>query len=247
MAGRHINKRKRETSAEDEWAHITNLGDDIGKSIEIADAMDVQDRTITFGKNLSESATNYEFYEEEKERMKDEVGNTAQYLKFVNESIKEKKERLDSFFENQRKLEEDIDALQGYKPKTREKLNQIKYKDIKVSDIERTIHYLEKDREEIRKKMEHFATQVSHSQMDLIEKDKEIAEVKAEMQIALKRDTVRKQKEEDPIDVLKNHLQNVGNGEESKKVLEAIGSLVSQLKKDDSADLQSILKNLTKD
>ena len=159
--GKHINRRKKASSAEDEWAHITNLGDeeetelggDVGSKIEIADAMDVQDRSITFGNEYSEPTTNYEIYEEEKEKVKDDVGNTAQYLKFVNESIKEKRDRIENFHKKQQKFEEDIMALQEDKPKSRETLNQIRYKDIKSNDIEQTLHYLQKDRESVKKEI----------------------------------------------------------------------------------------------
>jgi len=246
MAGKHINRRKR-SSSEDEWAHIADLSDENAHDIEKTDAMDVHNRTIKFGKTVSQPTTNYDFYKEEKDRVKDEFGNTAQYIKFINERFKEKKGRIDLMYERHKKFDEEIDALQGYKPKSRENLNQIKYKDIKAVDIERTLHYLEKDREMVNKKMEHFATQISHSQMDLIEKDKQIAEIKAEMQIALKREAIDKQKEEEPIEVLKNHLQNIGNSEESKKILKALGSLALEFKNNDSVDIQSFLKRLTQD
>ena len=252
--GKHINRRKKATTAEDEWAHITNLGDDeaqlggdVGSKIEIADAMDVQDRSITFGNEYGEPSTNYESYEDEKERVKDDVGNTAQYLKFVNESLKEKKERLENFHKRQQKFEEDIMALQGDQPKTREHLNEIKYKDIKTSDIEQTLYYLQKDRDEIRKKLDHFTSQVSHAQMDLIEKDKQIAEVKAEMEIIKRREMIRQEIERkaDPVQLLKQRLQNVGDNKKSEEVLQAVSSLVQTLKESNSStDIESILKSL---
>jgi len=246
MARKRINRRKR-SSSEDEWAHIAELGDESGNIVEITDAMDVHDRIIKFGKTVNEPITNYDFYEEEKEKVKDEFGNTAQYIKFINERLKDKKGKIDLMYEQHKKFEEEIDALQGYKPKSREKLNQIKYKDIKAVDIERALHFLEKDREVVNKKMEHFATQISHSQMDLIEKDKQIAEIKAEMQIAFKRETIDKQKEEEPIEVLKNHLHNIENSEESKKILKALGSFALEFKNNDTLDIQSFLKRLTQD
>ncbi len=138
-------------------------------------------------------------------------------------------------------------ALQGDQPKTRERLNEIKYKDIKTSDIEQTLYYLEKDRDEIRKKLDHFTAQVSHSQMDLIEKDKQIAEVKAEMEIVKRREMIRQEVERkaDPIQLLKQKLQNVGDDKKSEEVLQAVSSLVQTLKENNSStDIESILKSL---
>lgn len=245
--GKHINRRKKGSSEEDEWAHITNLGDDVSKKMDIQDAMEVQDRSITFGNEYTEPSTNYDLYKEEKDRVKDDVGNTAQYLKFVNESIKEKKERMENFHKKQKKFEEDILALQGDKPKSREVLNEIKYKDIKTGDVERTLFYLEKDREEIRKKMDHFTTQVSHAQMDIVEKDKQIAEIKAEMQVLKRREEIQEQlrKKNDPVETLKKRLQMVGTDEQSNEVLEAVSSLVNALKDTKNpSDIENILKSL---
>ncbi len=245
--GKHINRRKKADSAEDEWAHITNLGDDVSKKMDIQDAMEVQDRSITFGNEYAEPSTNYELYKEEKDRVKDDVGNTAQYLKFVNESIKEKRERLENFHKKQQKFDDDILALQGEQPKTRERLNEIKYKDIKTEDVERTLYYLEKDRDEIKKKMDHFTTQVSHAQMDLIEKDKQISEIKAEMDVLRRREQIQSelQKQNDPVELLKKRLKSTGDEKQSNEVLEAVGSLVQALKdSNNSTDVESILKSL---
>ena len=223
---RHINRRTKEESAEDEWAHITGA---VGEKIEAADAMDVQDRSITFKKELNENSTNQEYYEEEKNRMKDEVGNTAQYIKFVNESIKEKKNRFEQLAKQQQKFQEDIEALQYDKPKTKEQLDSIKYKDIKTHDVDMALQFLEKDREEIRKKMEHFASQVSRTQLDLVEKDKQIAQIKAERELIKKRDASKI--EEDPIDKIKKQLAQLDNTQASKEILDTVQSLVSEMSK----------------
>ncbi|RDJ32564.1 MAG: hypothetical protein DWQ18_07090 [Crenarchaeota archaeon] len=226
MAGKHINRKKREVSAEDEWAHITG----VGEKIEVADAMEVQDRSITFKNQYGEPSTNFEVYEEEKNKMNDEVGNTAQYLKFVNESIMEKKRRLDMFHERQRKFQEEIDSLQFYQPKTKEQLDKIKYKDIKAGDIEAAIKFLENEREEIKRKMEYFTSQVSRTQSDLIEKDKQIAEIKAELVLAQKKESMQsEQKQEDPIEVIKKQLESLENKEEARKILQSVNSLVERM------------------
>lgn len=226
MAEKHINRKRREVSAEDEWAHVTGAGE----KIEVADAMEVQDRSITFKNQYGEASTNFEIYEEEKEKMNDEVGNTAQYLKFVNESIMEKKRRLDMFHERQRKFQEEIDSLQFYQPKTKEQLDKIKYKDIKADDIEATIKFLENEREEIKKKMDYFASQVSRTQSDLIEKDKQIAQIKAELVLIQKKEAMQiQQKEEDPIEAIKKQLESLRNKEEAKKILQSVNSLVERM------------------
>ena len=83
--------------------------------------------------------------------------------------------------------------------------------------------------------------------MDLLEKDKQIAEIKAEMQIMKRREDIQNQleKKSDPVDDLKKRLQGVGNDQKSKEVLEAVSSLVQTLKNSNSStDIETILKSL---
>ena len=227
--GTSIGEKKEELSAEDEWAHITGAG--AGEKIEATDAMDVQDRSITFKKELNENATNYEFYEEEKDRMKDQVGNTAQYIKFVNESIKEKKNRLDELAKQQQKFQEDIESLQFDKPKTKEQLDNIKYKDIKLRDVNQTIEFLQQERDQIRKKMEHFASQVSRAQTDLVAKDKQIAQIKAEREIIQKRE-INQKAADDPLVAIKKQLAQLNKSGSNPEILSTIEELVAKMSKE---------------
>ena len=109
---------------------------------------------------------------------------------------------------------------------------------------------LEKDREEVKRKMEHHATQVSHAQMDILEKDKQIADIKAEMEIVKRREQIHNELERknDPVETLKHKLKTVGSDEKSSEVLEAVSSLVQALKDNNSStDIESILKSLKQD
>ena len=95
--------------------------------------------------------------------------------------------------------------------------------------------------------MDHYATQVSHAQMDLVEKDKQIAEIKAEMEVMKRRELIRQeyQKQNDPVEILKKRLQDVGSDKKSSEVLEAVSTLVKTLKdKNSSTDIESILNSL---
>lgn len=230
MPEKHINRKKRNLSSEDEWSHISG----VGEKIEAADVLDIQDRTITFKNEYDEPSTNFELYEEEKKSVKDHVGNTAQYLKFINESMKEKMRKLEKIYENQKKFQEVIDSLRGPDSKSKSELDLLRYKDIKSQDVIQAVKHLEAERDTIRVKMEHYASLVSHSQIELIEKDKQIAELKAESEILSRREGISKklEPEVDPVMVIKNKLKELGidkNSEEFKKVL---GSLLGQVKSD---------------
>jgi len=223
-------RRKRRDSAEDEWAHATGS---VGEKIEVKDILDVQDRSLTFGDQENIPETNYDLYKEEKERVEDDMSNTAQYIKFANESIKQKKGRIDSFNEKQIKFQEEINALKTKKPKTREELNKTKYKEIQSSDIQRALQFLEIDRKQIKQKIEHFSTQLSHAKSDLIEKDKQVEDIKDELDVMRKREGIQKQSkpvEPDPIEIIKSKINSLADNKDKKEILDEVNSLLSQLK-----------------
>lgn len=233
-----LNRRKRKRdSAEDEWAHATGTGG----NIEVKDILDVQDRSLTFGDQENIPETNYDMYKEEKERVIDDMTNTAQYIKFANESIKLKKDRLETFNEKQRKFQEEVDSLKAKKLKTREELNNTKFKEIQSSDIKRALEFLEKDKKQIKQKIEHFSTQLSHAKTDLVEKYKQIEEVKAELDMLKKRENAQKQNqvtESDPIEMIKSKIASLADSQDKKRILDEVNSLLSQLK---SKKLEKIL------
>lgn len=223
-------RRKKRDSAEDEWSHTTGS---VGEKIEVKDILEVQDRSLTFGDQENIPETNYDLYKEERAKVEDDMSNTAQYIRFANESIKQKRDRLEAFNEKQIKFQEEINALRTEKPKTRDELNKTKYKEIQSSDIQRALQFLEIDRKQIKQKIEHFSIQLSHGKSDLIEKDKQIEDIKAELDIMRKREGIQKQSkpvESDPIEIIKSKINSLADNKDKKEILDEVNSLLSQLK-----------------
>lgn len=234
---KHINRRKNEE--DNEWEHLSS----VGEKIDTSDALDVTDRAITFKNEFGVPLTNYELYEEERDRVQDQVGNTAQYIKFVNESIKEKRNKMDRIQELQRRFQADIDSLQG-KEKSKDELDKIRYQEIKACDIMQTLSHMERERHAIKKKMDYHAQQVSRSQLDLLEKDKDIASVKAELDLLKKKESVEVdliENSEDPLRDLKNKLDKIGDEKEKEMILKNLKSLVNRLNQDEKG--QNSLKS----
>ena len=78
--------------------------------------------------------------------------------------------------------------------------------------------------------MEHFASMVSHAQIELMEKDKQIAELKAESEILARREDNRKTQEQevDPVDIIKNKLKELGVGNNPDEIKKVLDSLLNQ-------------------
>ena len=116
MVRKYINRTSRnssDVSSEDEWAHITDNVD--GPALEIKDAMDVQDRTISFSKD-EEQKTTFERVKEGTRNAMDAAGNTGQYIKFVNRHIDKQKKEIDKIKKIKEKFDQEIELLQSHNP-----------------------------------------------------------------------------------------------------------------------------------
>ncbi len=129
MARKFINRQqkkgldaKKEVAAEDEWAHLAGAEESIETKIETkigtSEAMDVQDRNITFGdKEESGPKTRYEIIKEVTRNAMDAAGNTGQYIRFVNKHIEKQKQEIEKIKKIQEKFDHEIDLLQSNRSK----------------------------------------------------------------------------------------------------------------------------------
>ena len=116
MARKFINRSSRDSSdvsAEDEWAHLTDNVD--GPALEAKDAMDVQERDITFSKKEA-LKTSFEKVKEGTRNAMDAAGNTGQYIKFVNKHIDNQKKEIDKIKKIKEKFDQEVELLQSHNP-----------------------------------------------------------------------------------------------------------------------------------
>ena len=115
MGRKFINRRsdaeKEKITAEDEWAHITNLGDD-GRKLDIQDVLDVQDRSIFLNKEAQEPETHWEKTKEATRNAMDRAGNTSQYIKYVNHHFEKQKSAINKVKEIKANYDREIKLLQ---------------------------------------------------------------------------------------------------------------------------------------
>jgi len=116
MGRKYINRTRRDSSdvsAEDEWAHITDNVE--GPVLEDKDAMDVQERSISFSKDEVPKTT-FERVKEGTRNAMDAAGNTGQYIKFVNRHIDNQKKEIDKIKKIKEKFDQEIELLQSHNP-----------------------------------------------------------------------------------------------------------------------------------
>lgn len=231
MAEKHINKITREqeelkkhygqnTSAEDEWSHITG----VGTKIDAADPMAVTDRMIIFGRDQVKS-TKAEVIKEKSEEFMDQINNTNQYLKFVNAHLVEKKNKLDKLKEAEKRFKEEIESLQADKVKPRDELEKVNYKYVTEADRKSLLVHLENEKNHLKEKISYHAEQLEKTRKEIDKKEEQIQYLKHEIENA----TNQQSKTADPLKVIEQELARLGVKDNSK-IREAMDILSKKLR-----------------
>lgn len=216
---KHYNQN---TSAEDEWAHITETG----PKLEIADAMEVTSRQISFGKERNFS-TKEESVQDKSERFKDDMSNTNQYLKFVNAHLAAKKTKIEKLKQDEQRFKEELESLQSFQVKPRTELDKIRYKKITENDTNSLLLHLQSERESVLEKIAYHQMQLEREKQTLEQKDAQISDVKKEIEILAKK---KQEKQADPIEVIRAELARLGISDDAAKILGAVQSLEELVK-----------------
>lgn len=216
---KHYNQN---TSAEDEWSHITETG----PKLEIADVMEITSRQISFGKERNFS-TKEESVQDKSERFKDDMSNTNQYLKFVNAHLAAKKTKIEKLKQAEQRFKEELESLQSFQVKPRTELDKIHYKKITENDTNSLLLHLQSERESVLEKIAYHQMQLEREKQILEQKDVQISDVKKEIEILAKK---KQEKQADPIEVIRAELARLGISDDATKILGAVQSLEELVK-----------------
>ena len=246
---KHINKKKPDVDDiiglrrdlrhdDDEWSHIAKS---VGEKIDDGDVMEIQDRAITFNDD-NYVKTNEEIYRDKSDDFKDRFGNTAQYLKFVNAHLMEKKKRLDKILTEKDRFDNDIASLNPNQT-TKEQLDKLDYNKVKTGDIKIVLKHIQDERDLIKEKIEHFTRQISQANEELSNKNKQIDEIKIELTYVETIENSNKskiEKEEDVAEGIQKELKSLAPNNESEKIFGAINSLVVLLNSKNQSTLNEL-------
>ena len=252
---KHINKKKPDVDDiiglrrdlrhdDDEWSHIAKS---VGEKIDSGDeVMEIQDRSITFNDG-NYVKTKEEIYRDKSDDFKDRFGNTAQYLKFVNAHLMEKKNYLDKILTEKDRFDNDIAALNPNQT-TKEQLDKLDYNKVKTGDIKIVLKHIQDERDLIKEKIEHFTRQISQANEELSNKNKQIDDIKTELTFVETIENSNKskiEKEDDVVGDIQKELKSLAPNNESEKIFGAINSLVVLLNSKNQATLNEL--NAVKD
>ena len=192
MARKFINRQekkgldaKKVVSAEDEWANIggdiKDVETKIETKIEAADAMDVVDRSITFGdKEEQGPKTALEIVREEARNAMDAAGNTGQYIRFVNKHIVKQKEEIEKIKKIQEKFDHEIDLLQSNRSKI-ESVHKKLSPNQDAKTITETMHQLLLEKGITKSKLDTLKNEITSVEDELQNQEKQIEDVSEQL------------------------------------------------------------------
>jgi len=171
---------KKDVSAEDEWAHLgsnVHAETTIEKKIEAADAMDVVDRSITFGdKEEDGPKTVLQIVKEEARNAMDAAGNTGQYIRFVNKHIDKQRDEIEKIKRIQERFDHEIDLLQSNRSKI-ESINKKLLPRHDLKTITESLHQLLLEKGITKSKLDSLKGEITSVEDDLQVQEKQIEDV----------------------------------------------------------------------
>ena len=241
---KHINKRQK--SEDGDWSNFnrgdwTNLNEGLDEKIDPGEILDIQDRAITFNTDKIVKTTE-DKYKEKSIEFKDGFGNTAQYLKFVNAHLANKKDHIDKILAAKDQFAIDIAALNP-ELLTKEQLDNKNYNKLKSDDVRSVLEHLEEEKDILKEKIEYFTSKTSQANQELENKNKQVSEIKSEMSYTemMDRSVESKiEKENDGVEDIQKRLKSIASQNESEKIFGAINSLVVLLNSKNQATLKEI-------
>lgn len=249
MEKRHINRKKQyapdgitnfklNDSSEDDWARFEPS---IGEKIISEEIFEVPDRAITFDRRKFVKNKEQEF-NNKTEEFKDDFINTAQYLKFINAHLAEKKNYLDKIVAQKDQFSDDIATLNP-NLLTKEQLDKKNYTKLKSEDVRKVLSSVEEEKDLLKEKIDYFTSQMNQAKNEIIKKNDHIDKIKSELLFTESTDDpVQSEKinEESSIGDIQQELKSIASKNESEKIFGAINSLVVLLNSKNKATLNEL-------
>lgn len=220
---RYINRiKKPKENSKDDWTHVTGI-DGTDTRIEIADTMDVQDRSIFIRGEEQKPLTVTEAVQEELKETGQETRHANQYVRYVNAILDNRLAKLEKIKKKKAAFDEDIDALQPEHLKNFEKLTKLPFSELNSKEIARVLKTLSQEKSMTQTQLEHFKNKVKAIQERLLQQDKKVQEINEKLQEKVVQEQEKKEKRS--VEIIQEELQTLGEIYGMKKLSEAINML----------------------
>lgn len=227
MIEKHLKRIKKSKSGRteyDEWKEIPTLG----QKIEDLLIEEVPDRTIEIKK---EHKNNFDIYEKDALKLKDEFSNTAQYFKLIKKHLQDKNADFKKFKKDTERFDKEIAILKPKKQEIKLDLNRLNYKEVKITKLNQELDQVETQRQEIKSRIIHFTNQIKQAQTEFDFKVEQIEDIKFELKRLEKKESLQQNihTEQEAIDIIKQELRRVVDVKESNRIHRTVNTLVDLL------------------
>ena len=227
MIEKHLKRIKKSESgitADDVWEEIPTLGQKIEDQI----IEEVPDRSLEI---VRVNKNNFEAYEKDASKLKDEFSNTAQYFEKIKNEIQDKNTDFKKFKKDTERFEKVISTLKPKKQKIKFNLDKLNHKKVKVTEIKQELVRLEDERKEIKNNIIYFTNQIKQSQTEFDFKVDQIEDIKFELKRLEKKESLQQKihTEQEALDIIKQELNVNGDVKESKRIYRTVNTLVNLL------------------
>ncbi len=201
---KHLNRRETKARSEDQWDHITGV-DGYTTRIEIKDAMDVQDRSVTFDGDKPKKTSVTDVIQEELVDAGHRTRNTDQYVKYFNALMSDRLLKVDSIKKEKQEFDEIIESLHPEQLKNFEKLIKIPITQLNSKEISKVLKALSEERGITLTKLDHFKNRVKETEEKLLEQDQKIKEIQKHLQENIVHE--KHEKDIQPLKLVQEHLK----------------------------------------
>lgn len=212
------NKSRKDIPSGDDWSHSSEIDSNKTRSIS---PISPHNSTADASNNLSNPAGKPN---DKSEELKDQ-SNTEQYLRFVNEMIKERLGKLRQLKDDEKKFQNELSLLQN-KIRSRYELERLQPRNLTNNEAMVIIHYLEEEYERMEDKLLYQELIVQRTKDELATKQKQIEQVKEKLKEITNKSS--KNQTANSISELSDELKKTGM-EESNKVFQIINELTTHL------------------
>jgi len=175
-----VSQEKNKSSAEDEWAHLTDIQGNETK-IEAAEAADVEDRSIFLGKG-HDNNTPWEIVTKKAENLADMTSNISQYVKLVNAYLNEQKGQVVKIKDLKNRFDLEIENLQKDNIQLA-KLNDKPIQEFDAKELHEFVTKLTKVRDSRKSKINELKKELTKTDEELKKQDIQIEKINVQIKV----------------------------------------------------------------
>ena len=175
MVRKFLNRKLDEFEVKDEPGYNVSK---VGPRVEINEAMDVQNREITFGEQIEDQKqTQYAKTKEEIRWALDAAGNAGQYIKYFNLNMDKHQKNIDDNKKRRDKVDSDVAMLQSYKLENYD-IRKKPVSELNAEEIKELMDDLLLEKRVIKNKIRTMKREISSMEQQYSQQDEKILELR---------------------------------------------------------------------